>query len=195
MSNLPGLTNNERKAFLGIKLGKITYRPGKDAEPETYDNLSGVLKSITKREATINDTSMLFYDFIMENSGKIFDLSIPVGSGVARSIILSLASIKDFNGQTIRISPYLKDGKYTNVSVYSNGERQHWVCEPNEVPAVKKINTGSKELTDDSDRIAFVESWVNVINERLQRVVDEETGEMQGPVVDIESEDMPEEIG
>lgn len=192
MPNLPGLSNNEKRYFLGIKNGKITYRPGHDAEPETYDFFEGELKNIVKREATINGATTLFYDFTMMNAGYTFVLSIPLSSSVSRSIILSLASIPNFNGARIKISPYAKDN-YTNVNVYCNGERTKWVTD--QIPPVKQINLGSKIVTDDSERIAMIESYVNAINDRLQRQFDPETGEASGPVVDVEETDIPEELG
>lgn len=186
---LPGLSVNEKRYFLGIKGGKITYRPGRDAEPETYDIFQGELKSIIKREASINGAPTLFYDITFMNSGLTYVLSVPMAGSVARSIILSLASVPNFHGKVIRISPYLKDGKYTNVSVYSNGERVKWVIE--KLPDVKTIVIGGKTYSDDSERIQCVENYVNVINDRLRSEVDPETGEVSGPVVDVEQDDFP----
>lgn len=188
---LPGLSNNERKFFLGIKEGKITYRPGNNEEPEKYDNFDGILKNITKREANINGSPVMFYDFLFENSGQGYILSVPMSSGVARNIILSLANIQNFVNSIIRISPYLskRDSKYTNVAVYCNGQNVKWVTD--KLPAIKDVVVGSKVIKDDSELVAFIETQVGVINDRLHRIVDPETGECQGPVVDVDSFDMP----
>ena len=188
---LPGLSNNERKFFLGISNGKISYKPV-NGETEYYDSFEGTLKNIIKRESTINGKPAIFYDFIMENSGHVYNLSVPFSSGTARNIVLSLASVEDIKGKFVKISPWLK-GEYTNVSVYINGDRANWVVPKEEIPPVKKVVIGTKEIDDDSERIAMVESYVTLINQRLQRVSDVETGELRDP--EVVSDDLPEELG
>lgn len=188
---LPGLSNNERKFFLGISNGKITYKPV-NGETEYYDSFQGTLKSIIKREATINGKPAIFYDFIMENSGHVYNLSVPFASGVARNIVLSVASVEDIKDKMVKIAPYTK-GDYTNIVVYVNGEKTSWIIGPDQIPPVKKVVIGTKEIDDDSERIAMVESYVNLINQRLQRVADVETGEFLDP--QVESEDLPDALG
>lgn len=191
---LPGLIKNEKKYLLGINKdnAKIVYKPI-TGEKEYYDSFEGILKNIIKRETTINNKPAIYYDLIMENSGNIYNFSVTYNGSPARSIILSIASVEDIKGKYIKISPYLSKNGYLNVSVYINGERSSWVVPKEQIPPVKKVVYGSKEIDDDSDRIAMVDSYVNLINQRLRKIVDEETGETFDP--EEVADDLPEELG
>jgi len=182
---MQGLGNNERKVFLGIAQGKITYRASRDAEKQEFDYVEGQLKDILRRNARINDKDMRFYDFIIENGSETFALSVLMESGIARGIILPLMSINDFSGLTIRISPWLKD-TYTNVSVYANGARLNWGIDPKALPPVKEIKAGTKTFVDDSDRVSFIDGLVDVINERIRQAP--ATAGAAVPAVDFERE-------
>ena len=188
---LTGLSNNERRYFLGISKGKIVYRPGKDAEPEYYDNFQGVVKSITKREALINEKPMLYYDIQMTAGDLLYVLSVPLASSVARSIILSLANIENIKGAIIKISPWKKD-EYTNVSVYHKDQRVSWVV--NGIPPLKEIIYKKTRILDDTERVNLVDSYVTLINERLHRQFNPETGELKAPEIPSD-DDLPEDLG
>lgn len=188
---LAGLSNNERRYFLGIAKGKIVYRPGKDIEPEYYDNFQGVVKNITKREAVINDKPMLYYDIQMSAGNQLYVLSVPVSGSVARGIILSLANIEDIKGAVIRISPWKKE-EYTNVSVYYKDQRVNWVVD--ELPPLKELQFKGRTIYDDTDRINLVDNYVNLINERLHRQFNPETGELEAPDIPTD-DDLPEDLG
>ena len=163
---MKGLGNNERRFFLGIANGKVTYRPAKDAEVQNFDYVEGRITGISRRDATINGQAMKFYEFGIENGGEKYVLSVLMDSSVARGIILPLASVQDFAGLSFRISPWLKDA-YTNVSVYANGQKLNWGIDPKDLPPVEKVTVGMKEYTDDTKRIQLVESLVDQINERI----------------------------
>ena len=185
---MQGLGNRERKFFLGIAEGKITYRPNKDSEKTTYDFVEGRITGISRRDATINDKNIKFYEIGIENGGNNFVLSVPMDGSVARGIILQLASVQNFAGTTVRISPWLKD-TYTNVSVYANGQKLNWAIDPKDLPPVKMVVVGNKEYPDDSERMALVEKLVSEIVERIAAesvegagVVDYEEPAPAGPV-------------
>jgi len=166
---MKGLGNNERRFFLGIANGKVTYRPAKDAEVQNFDFVEGRITGISRRDATINDHAMKFYEIGIENGGEKYVLSVLMDSSVARGIILPLASVKNFAGLTFKISPWLKDA-YTNVSVYvktpdGKSEKLNWGIDPKDLPPVEKVTVGLKEYTDDTKRIQLVESLVDQINE------------------------------
>lgn len=163
---MKGLGNNERKYFLGIANGKVTYRPAKDAEVQTFDFVEGRITGISRRDATINGKPMKFYEFSIENGGEKYVLSLLMDSSVARGIILPLASVQNFAGLSFRISPWLKDA-YTNVSVYANGQKLNWGIDPKDLPPIKTVQVGLKEYTDDTERIQLIESLVDQINERI----------------------------
>jgi len=178
---MTGLGNNERKIFLGIAQGKITYRAGRDAEKQEFDFVEGRIKGITRRDAHINDKDIKFYEIAIENGNNKFILSVPMDGSVARGIILSLAGIQNFSETTVKISPWLKD-TYTNVSVYANGEKAGWVIDPKELPPVKEIKAGTKTFYDDSERVDLVEKMVDSINERIAT----EPASSNAPMVDYD---------
>ena len=177
---MTGLGNNERKIYLGIANGKITYRPGRDMERQLFDFVEGKMREIRRRDATINNAPVKFYDFIIENGADTYALSVPVDSGIARGIILPLMSVGNFSDTMIRVSPWLKD-TYTNVSVYANGQKLNWGIDPKELPPVEKVPVGNKEYVDDSKRVNFVEGLVDTINERLRAASSAQAG-----TVDVE---------
>ena len=165
---MQGLGNNEKKKYLGIAQGKVTYRPCKDAERQLFDFVEGKVKQILRRDATVNGQPMKFYDFIIFDGEENLALSVPMDSSAARGIILPLAGIQDFAGVAVRISPWLKD-TYTNVSVYVNGQRLNWGVEPKELPPIEKVTVGAKEYVDDSKRMAFIDGLVDAINLRIKQ--------------------------
>lgn len=178
-----GLGNNERKLFLGIAKGKITYRPSRDAERQEYDYVEGRIKGITRRDANINGENIKFYEITIENGSNSFVLSVPQDGSVARGIILSLAGIKNFSGVTVRISPWMKE-TYTNVSVYANGQKAGWAIDPKDLPPIKKVVVGRKEYIDDSERVELVEKLVDEINARIAQ----EPATPGNPIVDYDQE-------
>ena len=170
---MQGLGNNERKRYLGVAQGKITYRPGRDAERRSFDFVEGEVKDILRRDATINGQAMKFYDFILFDGEDNLALSVPMDSSVARGIILPLAGIQNFAGVTVRIRPWLKD-TYTNVSVYVKAidgslERLDWGIDPKALPPIEKVTVGAKEYIDDFKRIAFIDGLVDTINLRIKQ--------------------------
>lgn len=182
---MQGLGNNERKCFLGIAQGKITYRPGRDAERQLFDFVEGTVKEILRRDATINGEPIKFYDFIIQNGSDTYALSVPINSGPARDIVLRLASIENFSGQTIRFSPWLKD-TYTNVALYANGKKLDWGVDPKALPPINRVKVGRKEVIDDSERVDFIEGLVDTINTRLRQAT-------YVPSAPVDYERVPEE--
>lgn len=159
---------NNRRIFLGVSFGKITRKVQGQENPDTFTDIEGHLSEIVERSAEVKGVQTPFLDFIIEDGEDVYNLSVQKNSGVARSIILSLASVPDFVNNITRISPYLsKDGEHTNISVYVNKQKVSWVVEPSKIPPLKKVVVGSKEYADDTDRSKFFDELLAVIKQRL----------------------------
>ena len=193
-----GLSNNKRRTFLGIANGKITYKPNKDAEPQQYENLDGILTGITTRDANVNNTQMKFYDLaIVDGNGEEAILSVVAEGGVARGLILALANVKDFS-LPIRIHTYAGDSQgktYTNTIVYQNGVKVPWIIEMKDLPKGlplmdakgRPFYSNGVQQYDYSERNEKIEEYVNLINSRCVKKSEEEN-----PEVDFDDEnDMP----
>lgn len=162
------LTKNQNRIFLGISKGKITHRVQGQDEPELFDGIEGVLKDIVIRKASVKEKEMEFMDLIIQDGGNEYDLSVLLESGVARSLIMSLASIQNFVGR-LSIEPYMaKDGIHTNVAVTFNAQKVGWVVSMSELPALEKIVTANgKEFIDDSKRSAYLRNLLTGIQQRV----------------------------
>lgn len=171
MHDIMALNNrtNSPRIFLGIAYGKITHRVQGQETPETYTDVEGHLKDIIIRNAEIKGVPTPFMDLIIEDGADTYNLSVQLNSGVARSIILSLASVQNFIGNTVRINPYLsKDGEHTNIAVYVNNQKVSWVVEPSQIPALEYVQVGSQKVADDTKRSKFINQHVLLLQKRLK---------------------------
>ncbi|MCR5760266.1 MAG: hypothetical protein K6G39_07920 [Bacteroidales bacterium] len=178
-----------QRIFLGISYGKITRKIQGQENPETFTDVEGHLKEITVRSAEIKGQQTPFLDFIIEDGEDTYDLSVQKNSGVARSILLSLASVQDFVGNIVRISPYLsKDGEHTNIAVYVNKQKVSWVCEASKIPPLKYVQVGTQQVADDSARSKFFDQHLAVIQNRLNAA----SATPQAAVAPSNVEDIPD---
>lgn len=139
---------NERVKYINIKDGKIILKEGE--VERHYDYLEGSLEDITTPSRVYNGEEVKVWNFkLRDKSGEIYILSIGYNSGVALSLLNSLASTKEYSN--IKIAPYI-GGKYSKVSVFSNGERLKWrydTLPPVELLEVKdgiKVRDNEKRL-------------------------------------------------
>lgn len=179
-----GLKEVKKNIYLKVKEGRIAMRNLETNSDELYKSVSGVVTAVNEREAEINGERIKFLEINIDSDGENFILSVPKNGSLARTIILSLASIEDFKETPVEFIPYKKDG-YTNITVHTlDGNKLPWVCSYEELPAVKPIKlSNGKEVIDDGARQSFLEEMLNQIRQTLAVVNDEE---------DIE-DDMPDE--
>lgn len=195
------LGNTERKTFLGISNGKVTYRPGQGQNVQTFGFVEGGLRRIERREATINGKKYPMYEFILVDGDETYDLSLGVSSSPAQHLINALATLEDPAACIIRISPWVKtrnDTQYTNVSVYADGKKLDWHLKPEQIPQLVDVRIGSNVVKDDSERVAMFEKLVDMINGRLSAAAPQVAPHAVGegyepePEPEPEVEDMPE---
>lgn len=192
-----GLSNTSRKSYLGIANGKITYRPRRDAETQTFEQVDGTIKGINRRDAEINGSKMKIYDIdLADNQGERAVLSVIADGSVARGLIMALVNIPDMS-KPVRIRAYSqdKDGRsYTSTIVYQNGEKVPWVKPMSELPKGEPVMVNGKPFVingtaqyDYSARNAEIDAYVDTINAKCSTVAGNEA-----PEVDFEDDgDMP----
>ena len=148
------------KTYLNIKEGRIIAR-NKDGKEEAYDYVEGYLMAIYTRDREFKgETVKYWYIDIEDKAGNAYSLALHYGSGVAKSIFNSLASL-DNTLEEIKIQPY-QSGEFTKVIVYSGGKKLNWKYP--ELPEVKEVKVGEKVVKDDSERMLFFENIVKEIN-------------------------------
>lgn len=187
-----GLGNNNRRIFAGLSNGKVVIR-GKDQEPMLYDHIEGYIKEISKSDRTVKDKPTKFIEIVLaDGKGEEAVLSLYEDSTSTRSVLLSLASLKDFS-QKVRINAYPRTGGgngviFTNVTLYAGGEKLPWVCESKDIPKVETETYKGQEFKDPSKRNAFFDKLYNGILASL----DASKG-AQRPPVDYDEEPNPDE--
>jgi hypothetical protein len=152
------LGTTQKTTYLNIKDGKIF----KDKNP--YDYVGGYLKNIDLKDRDFRgETVKYWYINITSKDGDNYSLALPYYSGVAKSIINSLASGDDFSKE-ILIKPYLS-GEYTKVVTYLGDNKLSW--KTSELPNIEEVKVGDKIVKDDSKRMEFIVNLVNEINSKL----------------------------
>lgn len=188
--NLPGLGVSERSVFLNIKNSKILYKPSKEEEVY-YNFVAGKLTKIVERSQEINGKTIVFYDFLIENSGVKYKLSTIKDSNNSRSIINSLLSVENLAIAEIKISPYENKNGFTNISVYANGQKTDWCVASEQLPKIEEVKLKNGNVVRDSgELVATFERFVDELNARLNRELDPRTGQPAEPA--YEGDDLPE---
>lgn len=153
------LGNLKKTTYISVKEGRLVTKDeaGKEA---THDYLEGTLVDITTRTKEFGREKVTSYLIeFNDEAGERLILSLGEKSGVARSILNSLASVSGNFGK-VRIVVYVKDG-YSKVVVYNNGERLAWKYQ--NIPSIEERDIGGITLKDDSKRTLFFRSLVDQI--------------------------------
>lgn len=188
--NLPGLGVSERSIFLNIKNSKILYKPSKEEEV-FYNYIAGRLTKIAERTQDINGKTIVFYDFLLENSGVRYKLSTIKDSNNSRSIINSLMGVENLAIAEIKIAPYENKNGFTNIAVYANGQKADWFVESKDLPKIEEVKLRNGNVVHDSgELVAYFEKFVKELNSRLDRELDPRTGQPAEPI--YAGDDIPE---
>ena len=159
-----GTIERARKYYLSISDGKVVHR--EDGKEETYSYVEGTLVAIYKRERTFKGETVLYwYVDVRGEKGELYSISFPYKSGTFKSIVLDFASDPAIALSTVKIEPY-KKGDFTKVVTSSNGRRLDWITK--ELPPVEELRIAGQIVKDDTKRMAYIESLVERINNRLK---------------------------
>lgn len=147
--------------YLNIKEGRIYYKD------KPYKSVSGLLKDIRVREREFNGETVKYWyiNLLRENGEDIYSLALHYSSGVAKTILNSLASATDLS-KPITIETYQKDN-YSKAIVSSGRDKLSWKYPPAELPPIETVQIGSRTIKDDSKRMSFFEEIAEKLNSRV----------------------------
>lgn len=153
------LGNLKKATYISVKDGRLVTKNEGGVET-AHDYLEGALIDVTLRTKEFGREKVTSYLLeFHDEAGERLILSIGEKSGVARSVINSLASVTGNLGK-VRIVAYVKDG-YSKVAVYNNGERLGWKYP--EIPPVEERAVEGVTIKDDSKRILFFRALVESV--------------------------------
>ena len=153
------LGNLKKTTYVSVKDGRLVTK-NEGGQEATHDYLEGTLVDITTRTKEFGREKVTSYLIeFHDEAGERLILSVGEKSGVARSVLNSLASVNGNLGK-VRIVAYVKDG-YSKVVVYNNGNRLAWKYP--EIPLVEERDVGGVTLKDDSKRVLFFRSLAELI--------------------------------
>lgn len=154
----------KERIYLNInKEGKLV-KTSKDGKKEYFSEVTGYFDKINLADRTYNgETVKVWYLTLSDNETKEeYILSFSYGSGVFKSIVMSLDSVgKTLRREPIKISPYVANG-FTKAVVYHGENKLSW---SGTLPPVQKVTlNGGKEVIDDSDRMNYIKDLVQALN-------------------------------
>ena len=188
-----GLNNSQNQSivFLTISNGKLVRqvkeksensvsrvnKMGREVHELFYDSLTGILKDIGKKESEYGS----FWKIILESDGKLYQVEFNYSGGYATSFLKALPNV-DLS-KPFTIAPKLTiegDKKKSVMFINQNGGVKHYFTRdnPNGLPDLSKIKVKGKDTWDDSDRMEFLEQYVqNYILPKIKPQISDVTEE------------------
>ena len=159
------LGNIKKTTYVSVKDGRLVTKDKAGLEA-AHDYLEGALVDIATRTKEFGREKVTSYLIeFHDEAGDRLILSVGEKSGVARSVLNSLASASGTLDK-VRIVTYVKEG-YSKVVVYNNGERLTWKYP--EIPPVEERVVDGVALKDDSKRILFFRALSDSIKAKATR--------------------------
>lgn len=159
------LGNLKKATYISVKDGRLVTK-NEDGLEAAHDFLEGTLVDVTLRTKEFGREKVTSYLLeFHDEAGERLVLSLGEKSGVARSVLNSLASVSGNFGK-VRIVAYVKDG-YSKVVVYNNSERLAWKYP--EIPPVEERVVEGLTIKDDSKRVLFFRALADSIRAKAAR--------------------------
>ena len=166
--------SQESVIFLSISNGKIVRqvkekeeksvsrvnKMGREVYELFYDSITGLIKNVTTRESEYGKSWVVN----IESESKMYKLEFNYSSGYANTFLKALPNVSF--GSIVTLSPKLiidGDKKKSVLFISQEGKGlKHFFTKdnPNGLPDLKKIKIKGKESWDDSDRMEFLEQYV-----------------------------------
>ena len=144
-----------------IRQGKLAQWMGLGQQSREFDYVQGYLTGISLRKHEMPSGEMTYLDVHFKNGQNRFDVSAIASGSVAAELISKLVNIRDLKS-IVRIDVWAKD-RYTNSSVYENGEKLPFRM----LPKVEKRQRGFSASYDTSERDAAVMAMIDELNARI----------------------------
>jgi hypothetical protein len=178
-------------SFLSIANGKIVRqfkekteksvsrvnKMGREVHEEFYDSLTGFLKDVSTKESEYGK----FWVIKMESDQILYQIEFNYSGGYSTSFLKALPNV-DLTKQ-FTIAPKLTidgDKKKSVMFINQNGGIKHYFTRdnPNGMPDLQKVKIKGKETWDDSDRMEFLEQYVqNYILPKIKSQISDVTEE------------------
>lgn len=134
---------------------------GATVHEEHYDYVSGVMTKIDKKVKEYG----VYWHIHMQDEGENYIIELPYSSGYTNGFFFALPNI-DITKKVTIIPDYKKEGDKARSTIFlsQNGKVAKWHYtkdNPNGMPELKKIKKKGKEEWDDTDRMEFIENYVN----------------------------------
>jgi hypothetical protein len=171
-----GLNQSQQDSviFLQISNGKIVRQSkvpvensvsrinklGREVHELFYDSINGVITDVITRESEYGKSWVVS----IKSEGKLYKLEFNYSSGYATTFLKALPNVSF--GNIVTLSPKLiidGDKKKSVLFISQDGKGlKHFFTRdnPNGLPELKKIKIKGKESWDDSDRMEFLEQYV-----------------------------------
>lgn len=150
-----------RSIRFDIRMGKFAQWMGQGQQSREFDYVQGYLTGISLRKHEMPTGEMTYLDVHFKNGEIRFDVSAIASGSVAAELISKLVNIRDPRSM-VRIDVWAKD-RYTNSSVYENGEKLPFRM----LPKVEKRQRGFSTSYDTSERDTAVMAMVDELNGRI----------------------------
>ena len=144
-----------------IRQGRLAQWMGLGQQRREYDYVQGRLMGISLRNHELPSGEMTYMDIHFRNGETRFDVSALASGSVAAELISKLVNVQDLKSM-IRIDVWTKD-RYTNSSVYENGEKLPFRI----LPKVERKQRGFSTTYDTSERDAAVMDMIDELNGRI----------------------------
>lgn len=152
-----------RSIRFDIRMGKFTQWMGQGQQSREFDYVQGYLTGISLRKHEMPTGEMTYLDVHFKNGEIRFDVSAIASGSVAAELISKLVNIRDPRSM-VRIDVWAKD-RYTNSSVYENGEKLPFRM----LPKVEKRQRGFSTSYDTSERDTAVMAMIDELNGRIAK--------------------------
>ena len=157
------------KIFLNFKDGKVVKRNNYEEE-EHYSEVVGEVTGINLARRTFRGEQVSYWYLNLSDVADNYAVGFAYSNNLFKSIILQLASVEGLEaikrGEQLRFVPYQRGG-YDKVQIYAGEIKLSWNKE--QLPPLKEVNTGAKVVKDDTERMDFIISLVDSINEVLKK--------------------------
>ena len=152
-----------RSIRFDIRMGKFAQWMGQGQQSREFDYVQGYLTGISLRKHEMPTGEMTYLDVHFKNGEIRFDVSAIASGSVAAELISKLVNIRDPRSM-VRIDVWAKD-RYTNSSVYENGEKLPFRM----LPKVEKRQRGFSTSYDTSERDTAVMAMIDELNGRIAK--------------------------
>ena len=150
-----------RSIRFDIRQGKLAQWMGQGQQSREFDYVQGYLTGISLRKHEMPTGEMTYLDVHFKNGEIRFDVSAIASGSVAAELISKLVNVRNLKSM-VRIDVWAKD-RYTNSSVYENGEKLPFRI----LPKVEKKQRGFSASFDTSERDAAVMAMIDELNGRI----------------------------